>query len=138
MNNQKKYNEDLLSQYINTDKIEKAPEGFTSKVMTHIQIETISYKAAKGLKNRDLIPVISIAVIFLLTIAAILTSGNQTDTLSLTMKEIFRNLEISLPEINLKSIFSFNLPSLIIYSAIGILILSLFDRIISALFHRGK
>ena len=31
MYNQGKYKEDLLSEYINPEKIEKAPEGFTEK-----------------------------------------------------------------------------------------------------------
>ena len=34
MNNQEKFKEDFLRQYINREKIEKAPDGFTSKVMT--------------------------------------------------------------------------------------------------------
>ena len=33
--------EDVLRQYINPERIEKAPEGFTSKVMTRIQVETV-------------------------------------------------------------------------------------------------
>ena len=40
MNNQEKYKEDLLRQYIDPEMIEEAPKGFTSKVMTQIQLES--------------------------------------------------------------------------------------------------
>jgi hypothetical protein len=44
MNKQDQYEEDILRQYINPERIEKAPIGFTAKTMTRIRIETQSVK----------------------------------------------------------------------------------------------
>lgn len=138
MNNHKKQNEDHLWQYIDPERIEKAPEGFTANVMTRIQMETSPVKVTGRLRNRNLIPVISSAVTILLIISAILIPGSQTDSLSKPLIEIIKNIKISIPVVNLSQIFSFNLPALLIYVFIGILILTLFDRALYRLFHREQ
>jgi hypothetical protein len=138
MNNQEQYKEDLLRQYINPDRIEKAPEGFTSKVMTRIQIEAVLLKSAGRLRNTKLVPVIFTVVTILLVVAAFLIPGSEADPLALPVVELIKNIKVSLPEINLTSIFSINLPALLIYVFIGILILTLFDRALNVIFHREK
>ena len=138
MNNQEKYKEDILRQYINPEKIEKAPEGFTSKVMTRIQIETVPLKAPGRLRNKSLVPVISSAVTIILIVTTFLIPGSESDSLALPMVKFVKNIKVSLPEIDLPSIFRFDLPALLIYVFIGILMLTLFDRALNVLFHREK
>jgi hypothetical protein len=138
MYNQEKFEEDLLSQYINPEKIEKAPEGFTVKVMNSIYIETKTHKATGGSKNKSLIPVISAVVTISLVVAAILIPGNQNDPLVLPLLELMKNIRFSLPDINFTSFYNFNVPALMIYILIGISILTLFDRALYELFHREK
>ncbi|MEI8225346.1 MAG: hypothetical protein WCG82_05410 [Bacteroidota bacterium] len=138
MDKQEKYKEDLLRQYINPERIEKAPEGFTSKVMTRIQLETVPLKDAGRLQNKNLVPVISAAITILLIVAAFIIPGSEADSLALPVVELIKNIKVALPEINLTSIFSFNLPALMIYIFVGILILTLFDRALNMLFHREK
>jgi hypothetical protein len=138
MYNQEKFEKDLLSQYINPEKIEKAPEGFTEKVMNSIHIETKTYKATAGFKNKSLIPVISVVVTISLVVAAILIPGDQNDPLVLPLLELMKNIRFSLPVINFISFYNFNVPALMIYVLIGISVLSLFDRALYELFHREK
>ena len=138
MDKQEKYKEDLLRQYINPDRIENAPEGFTSKVMTRIQLDTVPLKDAGRLQNKNLVPVISAAITILLIVAAFLIPGSETDLSVVPVVELIKNIKVALPEINLTSIFSFNLPALMIYVFIGILILTLFDRALNMLFHGEK
>ncbi|MFA5820222.1 MAG: hypothetical protein WC854_13210 [Bacteroidales bacterium] len=138
MDKQEKYKEDLLRQYINPERIEKAPEGFTSKVMTRIQLETVPLKVAGRLQNRNLVPIISTGITILLIVLAFLLPGSEADSLSLPVINVLKNIKISLPQVNFTSIFSFNLPGLLIYVFIGILILTLFDRALNMLFHREK
>ncbi|MCX6321293.1 MAG: hypothetical protein NTX93_05725, partial [Bacteroidia bacterium] len=90
------------------------------------------------LRNKNLVPVISAAITILLIIAAFLIPGSETDLSALPVVELIKNINVSLPEINLTSIFSFNLPALMIYVFIGILILTVFDRALNMLFHREK
>jgi hypothetical protein len=138
MNNQEKNMEDQLRKYINPERIEKAPEGFTSKVMTHIQFETIPIKQAGMLHNISLVPVISASVTILLIVAAFLIPGNKTDSLAIPMAKLIKNIRFTLPEVNFTSLFSFNLPSMLIYLFFGILTLTLFDRALNGIFHRVK
>jgi hypothetical protein len=138
MYNQEKFEEDLLSQYIKPEKIEKSPEGFTEKVMKSIYLETKTLKTAGGVKKKSLIPVISAVATISLIVAAILIPGDQTDPLVLPLLKLMKNIRFSLPEIDFTSIFNFNVPVLMIYVLIGISILALFDRALYELFHREK
>lgn len=138
MNNRDKYNEDLLRQYITSEQIEKAPEGFTSKVMSQIQMEPVQQKERSWLRHRSLIPVISFSITVLLILAALLIPESKPDSVVNTFAQLFKSIKFTLPEFDLSSIFSFSMPSLLIYVFIGILILSLFDRALNLLFHREK
>jgi hypothetical protein len=138
MSNQEEYKEDLLSQYITPERIEKAPKGFTSKVMTRIQLETLPSMVAERLWKKNLVPVISAVVVILLIASAFLIPGSQTDSLADPVLSLIKNIKFSMPEINLSSIFRLTLPSVTMYVFIGILILTLFDRALYRIFHREK
>jgi hypothetical protein len=138
MNNQEKIKEDILREYINPERIEHAPEGFAANVMTRIQMETATVKATGRLRNRNLIPFISSVVTILLIISAILIPGNQTDSLAKPALALIKNIGISIPVIDFSSIFSFNLPALLVYIFIGIFILTLVDRALYGIFHKEK
>jgi hypothetical protein len=136
MNNQEKYKEDILRQYIDPERIEKAPEGFTSKVMTRIQLENQPSEVAQSVWRKNSVPVISGAVILLLLAAAFLIPGNEADSMALPILKLFKNIKSSLPEVNFSSVFNLTLPSVLMYVFIGIFVLSLFDRALYGLFHR--
>jgi hypothetical protein len=138
MNKQEKYKEDLLREFIYPERIEKAPEGFTSKVMTQIQIEALPLKPATRVQNKNLIPYISAAVTILLIAATFIFPGSKTFSHTFAFLDQMRNLKITLPEINLTSIFTFNLPAVMMYVIIGILLLTLFDRGLNMLFNKKE
>jgi hypothetical protein len=138
MNNMKKINDDLLRQYISPEKIEKAPEGFTSKVMTHVQLETRHLILAERSWKKNLVPAISAAVTILLIASAFLIPGSHSDAFSNPVLSLFKNLKFSVPEINLNSIFRLTLPSVVMYVFIGIIILTLFDRALNRIFYKEK
>ena len=138
MNNQEKYNGDLLREYIAPEKTENAPEGFTSKVMTRIQLETPSLIVAAGSHGKNLVPAISVAVTILLIASTFLIPGSKPDSWALPGFSILNNIKFSMPEINLSSIFHLTLPSVMIYAILGILVLTVFDRALYGFFHREK
>ena len=138
MNNQEKYNEDLLRQYIAPEKIENAPEGFTSRVMTRLRLEKMPLLVPERWIKRNLVPVIFSAVTLLLIASAFLIPESQSDLLALPVLKLIKNLKFSMPEINFSSILHFNLPSVIMYAFIGILVLTVFDRALYGIFHREK
>ncbi len=138
MNDQEKYKEDPLRQYINPERIEKAPEGFTSEIMTHIHIEAGPLKTADRLRNKSLVPLISSAIITILIVTAFLIPGREADSLALPLIKFFNNFKISLPEIDFSSVSHLNLPVSLISVLIGILILLLFDKALYRLFHKKE
>ena len=138
MNNQEEFKEDLLRHYITSERIEKAPEGFTSKVMARVQVDTLPLMVAEKSRKKNLVPYISSVVTILLIASAILIPGSQSDSLVNPVLSLIKNIKFSVPEINLSSIFQLTLPSVLMYVFIGILILSLFDRALYGIFHREK
>ena len=138
MNNREKYNDGNLRQYISPENIEKAPEGFTSKVMTRIKTETIPLAVSGKSQKRNLVPVIYAAVTLFLLAAACLIPVSESDSMTITTFRLLAIIKSSLPELNLSSIFRLTLPSIMMYVFIGILVLTLFDRALYRIFHREK
>ena len=138
MNKQKADDGDLLSSYINHEKIEKAPEGFTSKVMSLIETENEPVKAVEWMRKISIVPVISVAVTILLIASVLLIPGTKSDLMALPALELLKNIKITLPEIDLTSFFRLNIPVALLYGLIGILILSLLDRALYGVFHKEK
>ena len=139
MNNQEKHTDDLLSKYITSERIEKAPEGFTSKVMTLVRLEKSHLVSEERSWKKNLVPVLSIVVTVLLIVSAyLIPSSGKTDPISNPVLSLIKTLKLSFPDVNISSIFRFSLPSVMMYAIIGIIILTVFDRALFRVFHREK
>jgi hypothetical protein len=130
-NNQK----DLLKQYINPAMSEKAPAGFTSRVMEGIRLEKVPARVQVKREGLNIVPTVSAIVIIILVFLAVLLP-DKNDQFVLPAVESVRNLKFNLPDMALSTLFRINLPSTVIYSLIGISILSVFDRALKEIFHR--
>jgi hypothetical protein len=64
--------------------------------------------------------------------------GNKSDSLTSQVLNLVKSIKFSFPEIDLSSFFRLNLPSVMIYVCIGVLLLTGFDRALYGIFHRGK
>lgn len=138
MDKQEKHTEDFLSQYINPERIEKAPEGFTSKVMSIIETEKIPVRAAVKSKKRTLVPYIFSVFIIILIITTFFIPETGNRTILIPALEFLKTIKLDLPEIDTNNIFSINLPTTIVYGLIGILLLSFLDKALYKVFHREK
>jgi hypothetical protein len=138
MNTQQENNNDLMREYFNPGMIEKAPAGFTQKVMTMVSMEAKPVKAREKLRTRYLVPLISISVTLLLTVMVIMQPASSNEILSMPWMKIVKNINLPAVNINLDSLFSFTVPGYLPYLFICILFLTIFDRGLSGLFHRGK
>jgi len=128
----------LKRKYINSENSEKAPEGFTSNVMTRVRLETLPLTTIEKSWKKNLIPAVSVTVTFLLIASAFLISGSQSDPLTNPLLDLINSLKSSIPEINISSLFRLSVPSVALYVIIGILILTLFDRALYGIFKREK
>jgi len=138
MNIQHDYEDSFLKQHLNPEMIEKAPEGFTDKVMTRINLEVKPLKVSERLPTRSMVPLISlIAALILISVTFILPPGNNESMILPGMKTI-HNLVSSVLKINLDTVFRYNLPHWLPYLFISILFLTIFDRGLKGLFRREK
>jgi hypothetical protein len=136
MNRPDNFEDDILRQFIDTARIDKAPEGFTQKVMTRVRFETKPDRIRESLWRRIRIPAISASITLILAIIASILP----DTGAKTPPGLKFIQNISLPDFkfNFDSYFNFNLPVLVTYLLVAIVFLLIFDKALSGLFHRGK
>jgi hypothetical protein len=138
MNTQEEYNNKMMREHINPEAIEKAPFAFTEKVMTLVSLEAKPVKAREKFISRIIVPAISVAVTLILTVTVLLLPASGYDPAATPWMKIFKNLNLPAVNINLDSLLSFTVPAYLPYLFICILFLTLFDRGLSGLFHRGK
>jgi hypothetical protein len=138
MNKQDQYDEDLLRKFINPERIEKAPEGFTSKTLTRIQIENQSEKVKNGFFAKNRVPLISAIITISLTTAAIMVPANETGSVGSAIWKYFQSIEFTLPGINNTYFQNLNIPSWISFAIIGIFLLGFFDRVLYGIFHKER
>jgi hypothetical protein len=138
MNKQDRYDEDLIRKFLNPDRIEKAPEGFTSKTLTRIQIETQTERVRNGFFVRNRVPLISTLITAGLIIAAILIPANETDSVGSAVWKLFQDLEFSLPRIGKTPLDNLNLPGWIIYAVMALFLLAFLDKALFGIFHRER
>jgi len=135
--NKPENNKDPLSTFINHEMIEKAPEGFTSKVMTMIHVEPGHAQKSSFKRERSLVPFAFAGFILILMISSFLLPEGK-DASTSPVLALIKRFEISLPSFDFSRFDSITLPGWVPYMIAGILILSLFDRALYGLFHRRE
>ena len=138
MNKKEQFEDDTLRKYINPGKIEKAPEGFTSKTMTRIQIETGSSKVITRSLFKSPVPLISILITVALIAGVIFIPAGSSDTIGQSVVKYLGTLDISLPQVDLSGLPQLNLPGWFLYAFLGVLSLVFFDKALFGIFHNER
>jgi len=138
MNSQAEFNDKMMKEFFKSSAIEKAPEGFTEKLMHRVSMETRPVRTREKLIARYRIPVISVAVTVILTAVALYMPADGNLFSGSQLVKIFKNIDLPRININLDFLFSFKIPEYLPYLFICILCLMIFDRGLSIMFHRGK
>ncbi len=137
MNNPGNFEEDILKQYLNPEKTEKAPESFTTRLMSRIGYEP-AFKISEKTHKRSFIPVISAVFIIVLVIIALLLPESNSNNLLLPESDFIKNIEASLSNISKLTLPSFSIPFRLTSVLIGILLIGLLDLAFLRLIHRGN
>jgi hypothetical protein len=128
-------NKDPLHQYMNPEMGEKAPEGFSSNVMTRIQMESAPRRSVTFITRRNIVPSVSVVLTLILIISAFLLPVNNNPGI-LQASEFLNGLTLTFPSIDFPGGFFKGIPSWVPYLFIGFLLLSIFDRALYGIFHR--
>jgi len=137
MNNKVNIENDILGRYLNREKIEKAPDGFSEKVMTLIRVEQSPVKIRSKFRTSLMVPLITAVITGGLILVSVLYSSPSESSVFAGIAEFFNDISISLPVIKLDKFQPFSLPSVVIYISIGFLGLSVFDRVLHRVFHKN-
>jgi hypothetical protein len=133
--------DDELLKYMVSGTKQMAPEGFTEKVMTRATLERVTRASRYESPVRPLfIAAAGVVAFTLIIIALLLPDGDSTGRLPAFLKELTGSFNLSLP--HLKPIqlpdTGFDIPSLFVYLAIALFLLTLFDRALSGYFSRKR
>ncbi len=138
MNTQQEFKDDLLREYFNTSVIENAPAGFTEKVMTRVSLEARPAGQREKLRSSYTVPVISAMVTLILTVTALLLPATGNNLQGMLWIKLAKNIKLPAVDLNLDTLLNFSVPGYLPYLFLCILVLSIFDRGLSILFHKGK
>jgi hypothetical protein len=138
MNTQNDFKNDPLRQYLNPGTIEKAPAGFSEKIMQMVRLEP---KPA-GIRDRhrkiSTVPLVSVIVTAILAVTVIVLPASSFDFSWQPLTNIIRILSLQADHINFKALSGISLPGFLPYLFLSILFLTVFDRGLYNLFHRHK
>jgi amino acid transporter len=138
MNTRQEYIDKLMREQLKPDLIEKAPSGFTAKVMTRVNLEAKPVRVREKFRTVYIVPIITLTVTLLLTVMVLLLPASGYDSTVIPWMKIVRHINLPSFNLNLDSLFSFDVPGYLPYLIICLLFLSIFDRGLSGLFHRDK
>ena len=117
---------DLLKEYIIPGKMDKAPEGFTQRVMTRILLENAATEGKTKWKKLG-VPLTAVFIsLILLSLTAVFYSQPDTSYLS-GITNIIDGFNQKILVTGSKLLTDFNIPVILIYTSVGIFLLSVFD-----------
>ncbi len=138
MKSRQEYKEDHLNKLMNPEGIEKAPEGFTEKLMVQIRIEPVHATSLQERRKRSIVPLVSGLVTFCLILIAVLFPGQESSVSLFPWLNYPDNLKVTIPEIGFPGNFTVSLPETMVYVMVSIFLLLIFDRALSRYFHTEK
>ena len=129
------FEKDPLEKYLNREKTEKAPEGFTENLMIHIMMEPTHIESGIKVREKNNIPLISLIVTSILILIAVLAGGNEKIEATLPWLQYLNNLKINFPELDFSQVSAHSMPVVLIYIMVSIFFLMILDRILSHYFN---
>lgn len=117
--------------------IEKAPDGFTERVMMQIGIEKVHARHRRRFEREVYVFGISILTATALVVLAVLTTPQSNGYFD-SIIHLFSSLNSTIPDFDTVKMADFNLPSLLFYISLAIALLSLFDLVLMRYFRQQE
>lgn len=138
MNKQENYKKDPLREFIKPERIEKAPEGFTEKVMTIIQTDTQPVNSKERYRIDYIVPVLSTVITIILIATALVIPAGTNEPLAIPGLKLFQTVNNPAFRINFDFLSGLSIPAWLPYFFIGILFFLIFDRALYGVFKRER
>ena len=98
MKKENNINEDLLKSFLNGESSEKAPDGFTERMMNQLTAEVVHIRKNRPENTNRLVPLVSAACVAILVILAIITGSTGNGMTDTDLLKFLNNISISLPD----------------------------------------
>ena len=125
----------MIEKYIIPGMVERAPEGFTQKVMTRVLFEKAPNEKVI-LWKRIRVPVAVLTVAVALIILSVVLLSPSDNAYITGISNVMNGVSLKLPAMNEGLLNNLKIPGIVIYLSVGILFLSLFDFGLNRLFRR--
>ncbi|MBI5008550.1 MAG: hypothetical protein HZB98_02635 [Bacteroidia bacterium] len=134
MKQRQEFETDQLKKYMTRADTERAPEGFTDKLMIQIRMETATNTHSSAPVKRGLIPIFSTGITVLLILTLILLPGAESVSPVFSWLGKLDQINSIMTGIRFKWTFSISLPEIMGYLTVSIFLLLIFDRSLSRFF----
>lgn len=133
--------DDKLLKYMVSDTKLRAPEGFTEKVMTRATLERVTRASRYESPVKPGFILAAVVVAFTLITFALLLPESDLSVRGLALfNDLTGSFQLTLPDLKPIQLPAngFDIPSLFVYLAIALFLLTLLDRILSGYFNRKR
>lgn len=133
--------DDKLLKYMVSDTKLRAPEGFTEKVMTRATLERVTRVSRyESPVKPQFILAAGVVALVLIIVALLLPDSDVSGWAPAFLNELTGNIQFSLPQLKPLQLpdHGIDIPSLFVYLAIALFLLTLFDRVLSGYFNRKR
>jgi hypothetical protein len=138
MNTLQQFEDDRMRKLLTSGPIEKAPSGFSEKVMSMVSAEAARVSVVEKRSKSNLIPVISVMVTLILILSVLLVPAKGFDLPVPAWLKVIKNVTTAHSGFDLNSLLNFNLPWYLPYLFLCIFFLTFFDRGLNGIFQRWK
>jgi len=127
---------DLNRRFMNPEKIEKAPEGFTDNVMSAVRVGSRLVVNKKERAKGFIVPAAVLAFMLVLVIISVFSGIDKNTVSDGAISKILQ--DISLFKIKTPSLPGLTLPGIVVYISLGIFVLGIFDLFLGRIFYRRQ
>lgn len=133
MNDSNEFRDDLLKRYLNKESIEKAPEGFTERMMNQLMTEPAYTPEKQARKPISAIPLVSLIITIILILLAVFAGKTEHAGTNILLTGLLKSINISWP-VHIPDLSGFTVSDITVYVMSLSILLLVFDLALSKYF----
>ena len=133
MNERDEFRDDLVGKYLNRESIEKAPDGFTERMMNQLMTEPAYTPEKQARKPISAIPLVSLIITIILILLAVFAGKTEHAGTNILLTGLLKSINISWP-VHIPDLSGFTVSDITVYVMSLSILLLVFDLALSKYF----
>lgn len=133
MNDRDELRDDLVGRYLNRESIEKAPEGFTDRMMNQLMTEPAHTPEKQVRKSITAIPLVSLIITIILILLAVFAGKTEHAGTNIFLTGLLKSINISW-QVHFPDLSGFTVSDITAYVMSLSILLLVFDLALSRYF----